>query len=151
VQATHIIALASLLLTVGCSTYPSKIPGSATIAAKPSYIATIHITAAKKGERGMQCESDMGPAGESKCGPDESLSAISWKFLEHRNGTDFYRFDWTLAKNDQPVNTKSLSVGFDGENDSKVIDAEHYIVIRKGPLAANDVAELESQRSTLKP
>lgn len=76
----------------------------------------------------------MGAKGKSKCGPKLSLTELSWEFTEHRDGSDYYKFDWNLTSDGKPKNSKGLTVGFDGDTEATVIDAEHYIVIRKGPL-----------------
>ena len=67
----------------------------------------------------------MAANGKSKCGPATSLTKLSWEFTEHRDGAD---------SNGEPKNSKGLTVGFDGDTEITVIDAEHYILIRKGPL-----------------
>ena len=94
-------------------------PGSA--ATSPEYEAVIFIHAAKKEEDGPSCTSDMAADGKSECGPESSLTKLSWEFTEHRDG--------------EPEDSKGLTVGFDGDTEATVIDAEHYIAIRKGPLS----------------
>jgi len=106
----------------------------APVPSKPKYDAVIVINAAKKGVNGPSCSSDMGPTGKSVCGPTSLLTELSWEFTEHREGADHYRFIWALSVNGTVANTKGLTVGFDGATEATVIDAEHHIVIRRGPL-----------------
>jgi hypothetical protein len=107
---------------------------SAAVASSPKHKAVILINAAKKGDDGPWCESDMPAKGQSKCGPASSLTELFWEFTEHRDGADYYEFNWNLTSNGEPKNGKGLTVGFDGDTEITVIDAEHYIVIRKGPI-----------------
>ena len=108
-------------------------PGSA--ATSPEYEAVIFIHAAKKEEDGPSCTSDMAADGKSECGPESSLTKLSWEFTEHRDGADYYKYHWNLTSNGEPEDSKGLTVGFDGDTEATVIDAEHYIAIRKGPLS----------------
>lgn len=119
----------------GAATAPS-VGGaeSAAVASSPRHEAVIVVNAAKKGDSGPSCSSDMAANGKSKCGPATSLTKLSWEFTEHRDGADYYKFNWNLTSNGEPKNSKGLTVGFDGDTEITVIDAEHYILIRKGPL-----------------
>ena len=94
------------------------------------------INAAKKGVNGPSCQGDMGRTGKFKCGPESSLTELSWEFTEHREGSDYYKFNWMLTANGETTNTRGLTVGFDGNSETTVIDAEHHIVIRQGPLTS---------------
>lgn len=155
-QFGRITTLTFALAVAGCSAESSRQPATATpsvmqsseltttetpVVEKPKYIAAIFITAATKGEGGMKCSSDLGSKGEFRCGPDISLTELSWEFTEHRDGADFYRFNWTLTSNGEAKNSMGLSVGFDGVSETTVIDEEHYIVIRKGPRHPKAAAE----------
>lgn len=101
------------------------------VVSSPQHDAVLVVNAATKGVNGPSLRSDMARSGESSCGPDASQSKLSWKFTEHRDGNDYYQFDWTLTNNGKMVNFKGLSVGFDGSSEATVIDAEHHIVIQK--------------------
>ncbi len=79
----------------------------------------------------------MGSKGKLKCGPASSLTELSYEFIEHRDGADYYKFQWKLTSNGELKNSKALTVGFDGDSEITVVDAEHYIFIRKGPLNAD--------------
>ncbi len=155
-QFVRITTLTFALVVAGCSaessrqsatTTPSVIQSSELATAetpvveRPKYIAAIFITAATKGEGGMKCSAGMGSKGEFRCGPDISLTDLSWEFTEHRDESDFYKFNWTLTSNGEAKNSKGLSIGFDGVSETTVIDEEHYIVIRRGPLHPNTAAE----------
>ena len=147
---SQIVVLIFTLVVVGCSSEttsspaipaPSKHPSvdvpdvasaggteTGSVASLPKYEAVIVTNAAKKEEDGASCASDMAAEGKSKCGPDSSLTKLSWEFTEHRDGSDYYKFNWNLTSNGQPKNSKGLTVGFDGDTETTVIDAEHYIV-----------------------
>ncbi|MEM6692318.1 MAG: hypothetical protein AAF664_23005 [Planctomycetota bacterium] len=149
---TLTLAWVSVIFASGCSSEaPSTAPISApanvrstddvkrepkTIANTSSrrHKAIIVINVAKKGEGGPSCSSDMGAKGRFKCGPEASLTELSWEFSEHRDGLDFYRFSWSLTTNGRLKDRKGFTVGFDGTTETTVIDAEHHIVIREGPL-----------------
>jgi hypothetical protein len=108
-----------------------------TVTFEPKYKAVVIVNAAKKGENGPSCRGDMGRTGKSSCGPKSSRTKLSWEFTEHRDGSDYYEFYWQLTVNGLRTNAKVLTVGFDGKAETTVIDAEHHIVIRKGPFTAN--------------
>lgn len=119
----------------GASTATSAVNSqSAAAASSPKHEAVIVVNAARKGKDGPTCSSDMVAKGNSKCGPASSLTELSWEFTEHRDGADYYKFKWDLTSNGQPKNSTGLTVGFDGDTEITVIDAEHYILIRRGPL-----------------
>ncbi len=107
---------------------------SAAVASSPKHKAVIVVSAAKKGDHGPSCSSDMAAKGKSKCGPASSLTELSWEFTDHRDEVDYYKLNWNLTSNGEPKNSKGLTVGFGGDTEITVIDAEHYILIRKGPL-----------------
>jgi len=156
---SQIVVLVSALIASGCSSETPNSPATPTpsntqstdasdadsargtkpadVASSPKYEAVIVINAAKKGEDGPSCTSDMTAKGKSKCGPDSSLTELSWEFTEHRDGVDYYKFNWNLTRDGETKNGKDLTVGFDGNTETTVIDAEHYIIIRKGPLSSN--------------
>jgi hypothetical protein len=156
---THaqVIVLATIVSMAGCAsekpdplaTTPRQseqgdedVPAQATSnPANPKYSAAVEINAAKKNKPGMKCGGDMGATGWFGCGPEESLTDLSWEFVEHRDGQDFYRFNWTHTSNGSPTNSIVRTLGFDGVSETTVIDAEHYIVIRKGPLNPKRAAE----------
>ena len=153
-QYAQIITVVCAVVVAGCSAETSRPPATPSVVkssesttsetrvvAKPKYVAAIFITAAKKGEDGMKCSGDLGPTGRFGCGPEISLTELSWEFTEHRDKSDYYEFDWTLTSNGEPTNSNSLTVGFDGVSETTVIDEEHYIVIRKGPLHPKTGAE----------
>lgn len=155
-KRAHIIALVGLLVSAGCSAdsasptataNPSTTPSSESTAAepplvtKPEYTAAIFVHGAKAGDGGMVCSTDLGPTGEIKCGPEKSLTELSWKFVEHRNGSDYYQFSWTLFHNGSPTKTEGPLIAFDGASETTVIDDEHYIVIRKGSLRSQTAKE----------
>ncbi|MCB1100237.1 MAG: hypothetical protein KDN22_32025 [Verrucomicrobiae bacterium] len=126
-------------ITEGSAAYPDISVGGAESAAVPStpmHEAVIVVNAVKKGANGPSCSSDMAAKGNSKCGIASSLTEISWEFTEHRDGADFYKFNWNVTSNGEPRNSKGLTVRFDGDTETTVIDEEHYIFIRKGPLTS---------------
>lgn len=158
-QYTQIGVLILAIVAAGCSSETSSSPAnpetsstasaevsdvnsaddteSTSVKSSPNYEAVIVINAAKKGDDGPICTSDMAAQGKSECGPVLSLTKLSWEFIEHRDGADYYRFNWSLTSDGDPKNSKSLTVGFDGATEAIVIDAEHYIVVRKGPLRSD--------------
>jgi hypothetical protein len=155
-RSTLTLLLGSALFVAGCSSEnpsssavqgPSNTEGSgastvnsvggtesAAVASSPKHEAVIVVNAAKKGDSGPSCSSDMAAKGKSKCGPASSLTELSWEFTEHRDGADYYKFNWNLTSDGEPKNSQGLTVGFNGDTEITVIDAEHYILIRKGPL-----------------
>lgn len=157
-QYTQIVVLVLAMVAAGCSSEPSSSPAnpetsntastespdvnsagdaeSTSVESSPEFEAVLVINAAKKGDDGPICTSDMAAQGKSECGPASSLTKLSWEFTEHRDGADYYKFNWNLTSDGEPKNSKGLTVGFDGETEVTVIDAEHYIVIRKGPLGS---------------
>ena len=110
---------------------------SATVPSSPKYKKILVVIAAKKGDKGASCSADMGAKGKLTCGPASSLTELSYEFTEHRDGADYYKFQWKLTSNGELKNSKALTVGFDGDSEITVVDAEHYIFIRKGPLNAD--------------
>jgi hypothetical protein len=108
---------------------------SAAVASSPKHKKVLVVIAAKKGDKGASCSAGMGTKGKLTCGPASSLTELSYEFTEHRDGADYYKFQWNLTSNGEPKNNKALTVGFDGNTEITVIDAEHYIFIRKKPLS----------------
>ena len=91
---------------------------STSIPANPKYSAAVEINAAKKNKPGMKCGGDVGATGRLGCGPEASLTELSWDFVEHRDGQDYYRFNWTHTSNGSTTNSMSLTLGFDGVNET---------------------------------
>lgn len=147
------IALACIYSLAGCSEESPEPPAVANqpavqssepIAAEPplpgmpKYNATIWVNAAKEGEGRMKCASDLGQLGTLKCGPESALTEVSWKFVEHLNGLDYYDFNWTLHSNGKPMKFANAHRGIDGVSEATRIDDEPNIIVRKGALKRAD-------------
>lgn len=134
-RVAALISLAFLL--TGCpssSTTTPPVTTSPAATSEPKYEAVVAISTNPKGKGIVNCESDMAAVGEASCGLESSLAELSWQFTEHRDGSDYYKVSYTLtSRGDRKVN-KAITIGFDGNRETTVIDAEQYIVIRKGPL-----------------
>ena len=100
----------------------------------PKFKAAVFVNAARKGEDGASCQGTLTIKGSAQAGPDSSRTRVTWKFIEHRDGFDYYTFDWTLTNADHTENRKSTTIAFDGETKINVIDEEHHIFVQKGPL-----------------
>lgn len=122
-----------VVLSTGCNS-GSTTTSPAVVQSEPKHQAVIAISTAPKGEGSFKCEHDMGAVGGATCGPVTSLAELSWEFIEHRDGSDFYEVNYKLTNGGDSIVNKTFTVGFDGTQETTVVDAEQYIVIRKGPL-----------------
>ena len=109
---------------------------SAAVSSSPKFEAVVVLNAAKNGKGGPYATSDMGVKGKLEAARGPLRSELSWKFIEHRDGSDHYKLSWSQGINGGTTNGSGLTVGFDGGPEATVINEEPYVVIRKGPLDA---------------
>jgi hypothetical protein len=135
-----------VVLSAGCNsgstTTPPVTTSPAVVQSEPKYKAVIAISTKPNGLGIVNCTSDMAAVGGAACGPESSLAELSWEFIEHRDGSDFYEVNYKLSNGGDSIFNKIFTVEFDGTQEKTVIDAEQYIVIRRGPLNAEPTVDI---------
>jgi hypothetical protein len=149
---TALAAAPVLMVLLGCGDRddrPSATPQTAKTddvkVQQPHFAARLVICCGKS--RSSSCDGGLAKAegslkvmaGALTCGHPGAVSKVSWEFLEHRSGNDFYQFTRVFPEGEPNATTTTVKSGFAGEKITLFEDANQLVLIE--PATSAHVAD----------